>query len=292
MKYILILLVFCLIKIYGLAQTASIQEVERKIKTSNLYLYGESISDNQDEAISLAKKILVSKMIEFDPSLVNESNQVESVIMESKDFISMPRGIKFRAIAFILKTEVKGSSNLAMTNKGQETQQLQEQKTIENNESEEKKHLQEANPLQPEQIKSTKESQIAPELIAVSKVPPNVNEEVKHVSDLSSNKIENNNFRQNFSNGSELLQYILSVKDVSILSKLFEDQKHKGMLVYGGKNSMSFPDKCYIVFYSQEGSVKAYLDKGSQSRKNLITGELESIDKYKDILFIWFQIMN
>lgn len=291
MKQIFIYFLFSISITNCFAQTVSNQDMERKIKTTDLYIYGESTYENQDDAISEAKRVLITKILEFEPSLFSKNDLIINAVRDSKDVISMPRGIKYRAIAFILKSEIQEIGKISLTDQERNIP-VKEHKISESFKQEEEKHLPLNSQSQSDPIKFVNKTQNDSEVICQSKEQIINTNDINQVSDLKNDKAKDDSFGQTFSNGIELLKYIISVKDANILSKLFEEQKHKGMLVYGGKNSMLFPDKCYLVVYSRDGIVKAYLDMGNSSRKNLITGEYESLENYKDIPYIWFQVMN
>jgi hypothetical protein len=190
----------------------------------------------------------------------------------------MERGIKFRSIAFCPKSDIKNLVKTAPVNVSKEP-------IIEKQEPSQNVVIENQNVVQTVSVPISKSKSPA-------KVQPIIEQEEKDSGVIANNEVSSIPLQSDFANSKELLNYILTINDARKLGKLFDEQKHKGMLIFGGKTSISFPDKCYIVFYSRDGVVTAYLDKGSSMRKNLITGEMESMNLYKDNPYIWFQLMN
>ena len=307
MKRILTILLLSFIALYGSSQDK--RNKERDIKTTDLYLYGEATADTQEEATSLAKKILASRVYDFEPGLINNSDALEQAIGKSEHYISMPRGIKFRTIAFMLKTEVQElAKNAAMATAGIPAStnedssralpaKAEKQKGSPTNvvtvipPEEEAVQFQEP-PIQRKSLTEAEQKKQDKEQTQDGAVHPEAAPDENLVQPSTGNESGHTEIRKTFSSGKDLLQYIMTVNDARILQKLFDEQKRKGMMIYGGKSTLSFPDKCYLVVYSRDGVVKAYLDKGRVTRKNLLTGTMESLNDFENEPFIWFQLMN
>lgn len=307
MKRILTILLLSFIALYGSSQDK--RNKERDIKTTDLYLYGEATADTQEEATSLAKKILASRVYDFEPGLINNSDALEQAIGKSEHYISMPRGIKFRTIAFMLKTEVQElAKNAALTTAGlpaptnedssrslpakAEKQEGPPTTVVAVTPPEEGKVQSPEPVIQRKSLTEVEQEKQAEEQKQAEAVQPEAIPAENQVQASTGNESGHVEIRKTFSSGEDLLQYILTIDDARILQKLFDEQKRKGMMIYGGKSTLSFPDKCYLVVYSRDGVVKAYLDKGRVTRKNLLTGAMESLNSYENEPFIWFQLMN
>lgn len=295
MKRTIILLLFCFVSYCGSSQDK--RNKERDIKTTDLYLYGEATADTQDEATTLAKKILASRVYDFEPGLINNSEALEVTINKSEHYISMPRGVKFRTIAFIMKSEVQDlAKKTALSTAGLPA--IAPENSVQSASTDAKKsELVPANVVELN-TKEEESSQSAEPTEQEESVPEITQKEMGKESEADKKQFstENNTgekeIRNSFSSGQDLLNYMITIDSARVLQKLFDEQKRKGMLIYGGKNTLSFPDKCYLVFYNHNGEVKAYLDKGRESRKNLRTGEPEELNKFGNEPFIWFQLMN
>ncbi|WP_107822617.1 hypothetical protein [Mangrovibacterium marinum] len=298
MKQILTILLFCFISLYGSSQNK--RNKERDIKTTDLYLYGEATADTQDEATNLAKKMLASRIYDFEPGLINNSESLEQAIDKSEHYISMPRGIKFRTIAFMLKTEVQELANDAAMATAEESATTDKPSPAASPEPEQAAAPVPVAAVTPPQEQNPQSGEPAVHRQSLAEIEQETQKrnqaeataDEKHAQTSTDETSEQPQIRSSFSSGEDLLQYILTIEDARILQKLFDEQKGKGMMIYGGKSTLSFPDKCYLVVYSRNGVVKAYLDKGRVSRKNLLTDTMESLNNYGNEPFIWFQLMN
>lgn len=91
----------------------------------------------------------------------------------------------------------------------------------------------------------------------------------------------------------EVLNKILKAKDFFELRttlKTLIDQK--AITSYGKGKTNKQPENCYWVIYDRAGNIKAVLDKGKTTRRNLKTNRNESLSNYegKGYGAIWFQI--
>jgi len=310
-KYVLLIIVFLQVCVVSVAQDK--HEKERSIKTTDLYLYGEATADSETEATSTAKKILLSQIYDFEPALINRSEPVEAMLANSGQYITMPRGIKFRTIAFALKSEIESMVKVELASTADvsveesvseisevkaETLQSQEEVATEAAASEMEMLGVAADPDVSTVAEEPKMSSIGREAIATtavvesSEIPKTDPEAEGTVESEKPAKSEEISIQHVFTSSRELLDYIITVDQAGSLQKIFDEQKRKGMLIYGGSKSLSFADKCYLVYYTREGEVLCVLDKGAAMRKNLRNGALESRENYSEYPFVWFQLMD
>lgn len=91
----------------------------------------------------------------------------------------------------------------------------------------------------------------------------------------------------------EVLNRILKAKDffeLRTILKTLIDQK--AITSYGKGKTNKQPEDCYWVIYDRAGNIKAVLDKGKTTRRNLKSNRNESLTMYEGKGFgaIWFQI--
>ena len=91
--------------------------------------------------------------------------------------------------------------------------------------------------------------------------------------------------------GNALLDEILGAYNIFELSDFFVKERNKGSLAYGMPNTMTTPGNSYLVYYQNDGTIAAVYDKGSEMRKNLLTGVVENhLNKYRSFRYLWFQL--
>ena len=75
------------------------------------------------------------------------------------------------------------------------------------------------------------------------------------------------------------------------LKEIMEPLKAKGKIIdYGKYATAKNPEECYLIVYDPAGNIKAWLDKGKDTRKNLKTQKPDSIKNYRGCGAIWFKI--
>ncbi len=94
----------CCIMINAFTQNLSDKDMEKEIKLSGKYYYGESVSIND----SISKQDAVEELIAYiarDYKLFKEGD----IIADSVKYLSFPRGNKIRSIAYILMANVSNN---------------------------------------------------------------------------------------------------------------------------------------------------------------------------------------
>ena len=89
---------------------AAKRALEREIKVSGNYLYGEAVGNTKDEAVKMAKTALVSEIKKEALNHLDrqfaKSIQTKDVEEYNIDMIDLMRGKKFRVIAYIKKDNI------------------------------------------------------------------------------------------------------------------------------------------------------------------------------------------
>ena len=92
-------------------------------------------------------------------------------------------------------------------------------------------------------------------------------------------------------NESSALEQIICAKSFFQLKGIIEPLAAKGLISsYGKYATMTQPSDSYLIIYDPQGDIRAFLDKGSSKRKNLITGQEDSEHNYSGCGAIWFQL--
>lgn len=87
----------------------------------------------------------------------------------------------------------------------------------------------------------------------------------------------------------DILKSIVAITKFSDVAPLFQQLKVDRKIIYGGMNTLTSPENCYLLIYNKEGEVVAVLDKGH--RKNLRTQKEDSTKNYSGCGAIWFQLL-
>jgi hypothetical protein len=224
--------------------------LEREIKVSGDYLYGEAICNTKEEAIEMAKIALVS---EINKEVMNHPGWQFTRPVQVKDvepninIIDLMRGSKFRIITYVRKDNI----TIVLNNKTQENKL----------------------PNETEKPKETR-SVIQEQKIQTASVP-----EKKLSAPVVSNYNDTNN----------LLDQIVAATSMPEIRKILDTSKRKGKVVSGTIDTLTTPEKAYLIVYKTTGEIVAILDKGSDTnRKDLISGEIKGKEIQTQNQVIWF----
>lgn len=89
--------------------------------------------------------------------------------------------------------------------------------------------------------------------------------------------------------GNDRLDRLLQLKTIAEVQPFFIAEKKAGRMMFGKISSATRPEECYLLFFDREGKVVAVLGKGSRTRLNLLTGQNDSADRYREGNgVIWF----
>lgn len=95
--------------------------------------------------------------------------------------------------------------------------------------------------------------------------------------------------KKQFKIRNEAIERIKGAKNFFDLENILPPLKEEGLLAdYGKYGTVENPEDCYLIVYDIAGNIKALLDKGEITRKNLKTGENDSIENYRGCGAIWF----
>ena len=256
---------------------ATKRALEREIKVSGNYLYGEAVGSTKEEAVTMAKSALLS---EINKEAVNhpewsfaqtiQANGVEY----NTDMIDLMRGSKFRVIAYIKKDNIQ----VVFDNKTPEIK-------IEN-----KKDTQEKTQTPINQAQKTQA-----EILQATPAPASVEEtEQPKVEEPTASVPEETLYVpviDNHTNTSDLLEQIKATKSMPEIQKILDKNKRMGKVVSGTIDKLTTPEKAYLIVYNKTGEIVAILDKGnSDSRKDLLSGEIKGKEIQTQNQIIWFML--
>lgn len=226
--------------------------LEREVKTSGGYVYGEAVANTKDEAVKMAKVDLVS---EINKESLNhpewqfvkpiQAKDVENIT----DIIDLMRRNKFRIIAYIKKDNLKA--------------------IIHDNKTPAVTSYPSAQP-----IKAIIPKEPQPEAEAETSTP-----QQKSVGSAVT------------MNTDDLLEQIKAATSICEIQKIIDSNKRKGKIVSGTMDKLIAPANAYLVVYKTTGEIVAILDKGSATnRKDLLSGEKKGNEILLQNQVIWFQL--
>lgn len=276
----LFLLINILFSIFLVAQSddeTAKRAMEREIKTSGNYLYGEAVADTKEEATKAARTALLS---EINQEIVNNRDWQYAKSIQAKDveynadLIDLMRGNKYRAIAYIKKDNLE----VVFDDKAPEINLSDKEEPEKKKENEKKPEKKEE--VVVEEVKAEVEKvEIAPVVEEVAPVAPVAPEMPKDEE------------KEYYYKNNDLLGQIVRAPSAREVNKILADNKKNGKAMYGAMESLSNPANAYLVVYKKSGELVAILDKSSQdARRDLITGEMKGKDIYTGNQVIWFQI--
>lgn len=237
------------------------------IKRDKAYLYGEATLDQRDAALKLAYELLE---MEIKNWAIQKSPKVSSVlvskIFEYADTIILPRRNMFRAFVFVKTSNLKVIKGKTMTIEVcQPKIEVKEEPKTE---------------IKKEVIPEVKEN-IVPEVKEEPK--PEVTEEPK--PEAKPEPV----FQKTLAD--EVLERLMKVEKFTELEAVIKPLKAEGKITdYGKYTAMPDPAGSYLIIYDKQASIKAFLGKGTTTRRNLQSGIDDSEKNYHGCGAIWFKI--
>ena len=240
--------------------------LEREVKTSGAYLYGEAVANTKEEAVTAAKSALITEinkeiLSNYDWQFANtiQAKEVEYY----SDMIELMRGNKFRVIAY-----VKQKNLTAIFHKNELPEIELTDKDVSS--------------LEPEKIQQTVISRTEDTEGNVQQVQP--------VEAASSVMVSESAVYSTTSDG-DLLGQIVSASSPRQIQKILDSNKKNGKAAYGTMDKLLQPEAAYLIVFNQSGAIVAILDKGNNSlRKDLISGVTYGREIFNNNQVIWFQL--
>ena len=254
--------------------------LEREVKTSGAYLYGEAVANKKDEAVKAARVALIT---EINKEILNNhdwqfANSIQAKDVEYyTDMIDLVRGNKFRVIAYVKQENLTAlfnnyeSPEVKLTDKDTPLLELDKiQQTA-------------ASPTV-DTIKSVQPVKVAASAIAPEKPQFAIEEDtLSHQSAVGS--------QMSAIESSDILKQIVSASSPRQIQTILDSNKKNGKAAYGTMDKLIQPEVAYLIVLNQTGEIVAILDKGSVNhRKDLISGETYGKEIFNNNHVIWFQL--
>lgn len=237
--------------------------LEREVKISGNYIYGETTANTKEEAVKFAKIALLSRIneeiqhhIEWQFAKTIQAKDVEYYI----ETINLMRGYKFRVIAYIKK------ENLTAIFHDDKTPDVE---------------LYDKNDI-PQELEIS-----LPLVVEKAPEPQQTVEEV--ILQPQENVMSNNTITLD----QNLLEQIVTASSLNEILTILASNKRKGKAVYGTMDKLMQPEKAYLIVYKKTGEIIAILDKELNNvRQDFISGKMYGKEILDNNQIIWFQTFN
>lgn len=266
--FTLFILSICLGGILNAQNNSDTKAQINKIKRSSQYLSAEATMSTEEEALSLARELLVGEINDWVASKRNGA-EVKQIVLQDINLcaqeMDMKRGIKTRAFVYVKKKDIVliyGDGQIVLNNdeNGADLQALSEINA----------------PAQPDSAKNVAETQVADSAKvekdvtpAVENVTPAVKESVAEVTPL---------------------EQILAAKTMSDLKPVFASLKSESKINYGSYNAQTVVNECYLLFYTREGNIKAIVRKSGDKYTDAKDNSAKNIVDFSGCGAYWFML--
>ena len=243
-----------------LATFANDNQVARinAIKKNSNYIYGDATMPTLADAVSFAYETLQEEIQEWaqrDSITIKVKSAIE--INSLADTIMTRRADMYRVFAYVKKSDLIQSADTIKT---------EPQPTIKD---EPHANIDKQPVSKPKKPSKSKDSM--------------VNDSIKQVL--------KHRFGGKKHYQSDALLRIKEAKNFFELKEIMLPLKEKGDIIdYGKYATIKHPEQCYLIVYDPAGNIRALLDKGGEIRKNLKTGNDDSISNYRGCGAIWFTL--
>lgn len=276
-----------------LAQQLSDNDTEEKVKLSGDYYWEEATGKAFDEAKGLSRELLIKKILQEYQSKLNVNN-IKTIHVDGIDYLLYLRGPKYRTIAFI---EKKNVTELLET--------LKEMHSVEVIHSDKYPDEFSINPTEKsDMISDEVKNQITDDLDELN-IPLEQYVDSNQEDALSETQIKQDNTevvvydnstrRELGLSTDEIRKDLATIKDVNEMSKIINQYKLKGKLVFGPKEAFGKPDKCDIIIINPKTKeVLVYLLPKDQMYINYISKEVvtDYSTTFNGMTAIWIQFFE
>ena len=277
MKHLIIL--FFAVLSFGTLSAQQLDEKEIKGKSHNYlysdYLYGEATENTKDEAVKAAKSALLYE-INREASKHPEWRFAKTIQADGVEYdfdkIELMRGSKYRVIAYIKKDSItavfdKNTPKVKMSDNP--ATQVKTPPTADQ-------------PVKPQPVADTNVTP-ASETVQLKVEEPKVSATEQPQTDTVVTPVP----KKVQADG--LLGEILNATSYNEVLKILDRNKRTGKAVHGNMNTLTAPEKAYLLVYKESGEIVAILEKGSRNnRKDLLSGEIKEKEIQTQNQVIWF----
>ena len=269
-KTLFTLVVSLLLAVTTFAQESTSKQIN-KIKRDSDYLYAEATMETAEEALSVARELLMQQVQEYIGEK-EKLSQAKDVLVKNvnakSESISMMRGTMFRMFVYVKKNDIEAVKNVTAINTATNTTTV----VVEQ-------------PVPPVPAPETPVKVVEQEVVEVVEGP--VAEEVAvDVVESQGEAVTDTGlpaWQQ------QAISDLLDCADATaVKAKLNRMKAEYKVKKYGTPNNCPNANEAFWVFFNTDGSVNTVLGAGATDRISFRDMQLTTLDKYKGMNALWF----
>jgi len=323
-KPILTFLICLTIGATSFAQESPSKQINQ-IKRDNSYLYAEATMDNADEALEVARELLMKQVLEYvdtNRKLSQSKDLLVKNVNANSASLSMKRGPMFRIFVYVKKGDIEGVKNATALNTADGTSKVvveqsatsvlipeQPTKVVERPQPkiEAASMVQKEEPVAEEQPVAKVEDPLEKKQsvdkmdarVEEKKQPASITKE-EHVAKAVEQQTDVIEAKDEPVQKVEVDMPVWQSQAIKNLLGCSDMASAKAMLIrmkaeykikkYGTPDNCPNPDKAYWIIFGDDGAVMTVLGPGITDRVSFRNMELSALDDYKGMQAMWFNL--
>lgn len=273
------LVVSLLLAVTAFAQESTSKQIN-KIKRDSDYLYAEATMETAEEALSVARELLMQQVQEYIGEK-EKLSQAKDVLVKNvnakSESISMMRGTMYRMFVYVKKSDIEAVKNVTAINTATNTTTVVVEQPVPPVPAPEK-------PVKQEVVEVVEETVVVVEEPVLEE--PHAEEIVTEVVESQGEPVTETGlpvWQQ------QAISDLLECADITaVKAKLNRMKAEYKVKKYGTPNNCPNANEAYWVFFNADGSVNTVLGTGATDRISFRDMQLTSLDKYKGMNALWF----
>ncbi len=317
-----------LIGISTFAQESPLKQINQ-IKRDNSYLYAEATMENADDALDVARELLMKQVLEYvesNPKLSQSKDVIVKNVNANSASLSMKRGPMFRIFVYVKKSDIEGVRNATALNTIDGTSKVvveqpvppipvleKPAKVVEQLQPKvdaapvvkKEEPVAEKQPIaKADSPKEKKQFEAKVDASVEEKKQPASMVEEERVANLEELAVEQQTDVVEAKDvpvqkvevnmpvwQSQAIKNLMDCSDIASVKSVLNRMKAEYKIKkYGTPDNCPNPDKAYWIIIGDEGAVSTVLGPGTTERVSFRNMELSRLDDYKGMQAIWFNL--
>ena len=269
-KTLFTLVVSLLLAVTTFAQESTSKQIN-KIKRDSDFLYAEATMETAEEALSVARELLMQQVQEYIGEK-EKLSQAKDVLVKNvnakSESISMMRGPMFRMFVYVKKSDIEAVKNVTAINTTTNTTTVVVEQPV------------------PPVPAPEKPVEVVEQEVVVQVEEPVAQEVAVEVVESQGEAVTDTGLPAWQQQAiSDLLECADATAVKAKLNRMKAEYKVKK---YGTPNNCPNANEAFWVFFNTDGSVNTVLGAGATDRINFRDMQLTTLDKYKGMNALWF----
>ena len=269
-KTLFTLVVSLLLAVTTFAQESTSKQIN-KIKRDSDYLYAEATMETAEEALSVARELLMQQVQEYIGEK-EKLSQAKDVLVKNvnakSESISMMRGTMFRMFVYVKKSDIEAVKNVTAINTATNTTTVVVEQPVPPVPAPEK----------PVEVVEQEVVEVVEEPVAEEVAVEVVENQGEALTDTGLPAWQQ-----------QAISDLLDCADATaVKAKLNRMKAEYKVKKYGTPNNCPNANEAFWVFFNADGSVNTVLGAGATDRINFRDMQLTTLDKYKGMNALWF----